>query len=215
MAVHHGWWWWWYPLVPILVPSFMGPQVEKSSIWKWSIGAVGWSCLWCHAAHFSSLSFIHSISKWLMPLDNVCLHLTWSAARVSNLQGGMDRSWDTSWTYPSIFSSVPQGSGIPIEDHMGESVGIHANNIASPAEFSVGLHWCNTHCDYITIQRQMMLIQFGCWSPHQGSVIRDVTAEVTEWLLILQGCFISCYNMWGISMEEWGLHCESFWYADC
>ena len=43
-----------------------------------------------------------------------------------------------------------------------------------------------------------------------GSVVGDDTIQVTEWLLIPQGCITSCNNTWGINMEEWRLHGESF-----
>ena len=49
--------------------------------------------------------------------------------------------------FPSFLRSPRAAASLlefPIEDHTGESVGVHTNNMASPVEFLVELHGHNT-----------------------------------------------------------------------
>ena len=88
----------------------------------------------CCTLFFSVL--IHSVCKWLMPLDTVYLHPTRSAARVSNswewnradLEGLFEHIFPSPFWSPRVATSLLE---FPIENHTGESVGAHMNNMAS------------------------------------------------------------------------------------
>ena len=87
------------------------------------------------------LKLVDALGHCVSPSDTVChrdLQFTgWNGA---DLEGLLEHIFTSFLRSPRVAVSLLE---FPIEDHMGESVGVHTNNMASPVECSAELHGCN------------------------------------------------------------------------